>query len=91
MACEAPTAMVLYSASEDDLETALCFFDFQVIGETQSNKIYPVIDFLPNQNLKMLVNKADQKLLAKCLGLLRERHISRCGEERLDVKSCVSA
>lgn len=39
-------AIALYSASEEDRDTVLCFFDFHEIGEFPSRRIYPVTDLL---------------------------------------------
>ncbi|MCH89133.1 hypothetical protein A2U01_0010026, partial [Trifolium medium] len=36
----------LYSASEDDLETVVCFFSFHDTRDEPMKKQYPVVDFL---------------------------------------------
>ena len=43
---EATAAMARFSASEEDLETVFCFFDFRLIGELPNKITYPIIDFL---------------------------------------------
>ena len=43
---EATTVIALYSASEDDLETLCCFFDFQLIGEFPKWITYLVTELL---------------------------------------------
>ena len=46
MISQGVTAIALYSASADDLETVDCFFALQEINESPKKTQYPVIDFL---------------------------------------------
>ena len=44
------TAMALYSASAEDLETVNCFLDFQDTKESPMKMLYPVTDFLVSEH-----------------------------------------
>ena len=44
------TAMALYSASAEDLETMDCFLDFQDTKELPMKMSYPVTDFLMSRH-----------------------------------------
>jgi hypothetical protein len=41
--------MALYSASAEDLDTVVCFFDFQEIKELSRKMQYPVTDLLVSE------------------------------------------
>ena len=41
---EATKEKARYSASEEDLETVVCFLDFQLMGKLSRRGIYPVME-----------------------------------------------
>ena len=47
---DAAADIARYSASEDNLETVPCFFDFQLTGELPRRRRYSVTDFLVSRH-----------------------------------------